>query len=228
MGFAGMDEAAAAPGLRTAVDFYTRKADQLRQRRRDLEVEMASVQAELDKTCTTCDQLAGALDEILAQTSQTSGSGQEQDPGEGETAESPAGEDCDPSVPAPAAAESESADGTAGGRQERRPGKPRASAAKKTASKAKSGEVMQAIEQLLATSGEPIHVTKITEALGRPTDGKAGTAAVETIRATCKRLVGHGRVAEVETAVFEIARSAAGGVADEPRPAGGAGLKGAA
>jgi hypothetical protein len=89
MGFAGMDEAAAAPGLRTAVDFYTRKADRLRQRRRDLEVEMASVQAELDKTCTTCDQLAGALDEILAQTSQTSGSGQEQDPGEGEAAKKP-------------------------------------------------------------------------------------------------------------------------------------------
>ncbi|MFJ2111349.1 MULTISPECIES: hypothetical protein [unclassified Streptomyces] len=223
MGFAGMDEAAAAPGLRTAVDFYTRKADRLRQRQRDLEDELASVQTELDKTCTTCDQLAGALDEILSQTSDT---GQEQDTGAGEAAESPAGEDGGPS--APAAAESESADGTAGGRQERRPGRPRASAAKKTVSKAKSGSVMQAIEQLLVTSGEPMHVTKITEALGRPTDGKAGTAAVETIRATCKRLVGHGRVAEVKTAVFAIARAAEARPADEPGPMGDAGLKGAA
>ncbi|MDQ0934816.1 hypothetical protein [Streptomyces turgidiscabies] len=225
MGFAGMDEAAAAPGLRTAVDFYTRKADRLRQRRRDLEVEMASVQAELDKTRTTCDQLAGALDEIL---SQTSGPGQEQDAGSGEAAESPADEDGDPSAPAAAEPESKSADGTAGGRQERAPGRPRASAAKKTAPKAKSGSVMQAIEQLLATSGEPMHVTKITEALGRPTDGKAGTAAVETIRATCKRLVGHGRVAEVKTAVFAIARLTEAGPADEPGPMGDAGLKGAA
>ncbi|WP_338897767.1 hypothetical protein WBG99_21015 [Streptomyces sp. TG1A-60] len=207
------------------MDFYTRKADRLERRRCDLEDELASVQAELDKACTTRDQLAGALDEIL---SQTSGPGPEQDPGAGEAAESPAGGDGDPSAPAEAESESGSADGTAGGRQERGPGRPRASAGKKTASKAKSGEVMQAIEQLLATSGEPMHVTKITKALGRPTDGKAGTAAVETIRATCKRLVGHGRVAEVKTAVFAIARSAAGGVADEPGPVGGAGLKGAA
>lgn len=225
MGFADMDEAAAAPGLRTAVDFYTRKADRLRQRRRDLEDELASVQAELDKTCTTCDQLAGALDEILAQ---PPGSGQEQDAGAGEATESPAGEDIDPSAPSAAEPESESADGTADGQQERGPGRLRASAAKKTASKAKSGSVMQAIEQLLATSGEPMHVTKITEALGRPTDGKAGTAAVETIRATCKRLVGHGRVSEVKTAVFAIARAAEARPADEPEPVGGTGLKGAA
>ncbi|MEH0419385.1 hypothetical protein [Streptomyces sp. B21-083] len=223
MGFTGMDEAAAAPGLRTAVDFYTRKADRLRQRRHDLEVELASVQAELDKTCTTCDQLAGALDEILAPPSRP---GQEQDADAQEAAESPTDEDSDPA--APASAESEPADGAAGGRQERGPGRPRASAAKKTASKAKSGSVMQAIEQLLATSGEPMHVTKITEALGRPTAGKAGTAAVETIRATCKRLVGHGRVSEVKTAVFAIARITETGPADEPGPMGDAGLKGAA
>lgn len=87
---------------------------------------------------------------------------------------------------------------------------------------------MLAIEQLLATSGKPMHVKDVTAALGRPTDGKEGTAAIETIRATCKRLVGHGRVTEVKTAVFAIARTTQAHPMDEAAPGGEAGLKGAA
>ncbi|MEV7979827.1 hypothetical protein [Streptomyces sp. NPDC086519] len=91
---------------------------------------------------------------------------------------------------------------------------------------ARSGEVMRAIEQLLATSGEPMHVKVLTAAPRRPTEGKAGTAAVETIRATRKRLVGHGRIAEVKTAVFAMARASGARAADESGDE--AGSKGAA
>jgi hypothetical protein len=50
-----------------------------------------------------------------------------------------------------------------------------------------------------------LRVKEITEALGRPVDGRRGTAAMETVRKTCKRQVMHGRAVETEPGVFAIA-----------------------
>lgn len=218
MDFAGTEETAAAPGVRTAVDFYTRKADGLQQRQRELEAELALVQTELAKARTTRDQLADALDEILAQAP----SAAEEQGTQAETA--PTGHTPPSDEPPAAASTAETADSPQGPRR----GPSRTARPRKQASAAKSGEVMLAIEQLLATSGKPMHVKDVTAALGRPTDGKEGTAAIETIRATCKRLVGHGRVTEVKTAVFAIARTTQAHPTDEAAPGGEAGLKGAA
>ncbi|MDI9886547.1 hypothetical protein QMZ92_19735 [Streptomyces sp. HNM0645] len=66
MDFAGTVETAAASGVRTAVDFYARKADRLQRCQRELGAELASLQDELLKARTAHDQLSAALDEILA------------------------------------------------------------------------------------------------------------------------------------------------------------------
>ncbi|MFD5477583.1 hypothetical protein [Streptomyces hawaiiensis] len=196
------------------MDFYIRKADRLQQRWRELEAELTAVQAELAKACTARDQLAEPLDEILAQ---APGIAEEQE------AESPAGSNSDESSKEEPPASARAGE-RASFRQEPGRGKAKTARPKQQASGAKSGEVMRAIEQLLATSGKPMHVKDLTAALGRPTEGRAGTAA-ETIRATCKRLAGHGRIAEVKTAVFAIARASGAGAADESGDE--AGLKGA-
>jgi hypothetical protein len=218
MGFAGTEEAAAASGLRTALHFYARKVDLLQQRQRDLEAELAAVQAELSQARTTRDQLTTDLDEILAQAPSAAG---QQEAGTGATTGGDTPSRDEPTGPAPMAP-------SAGSRQEPKQGKPRASQSAEKKASAKSGEVMRAIEQLLATAGKPMHVKDLTSALGRPTDGKEGTAAIETIRGTCKRLVGHGRIAEVETAVFAIVRAAEAGTVHEPGPVTEAEMKGAA
>lgn len=215
MDFADTDDAAAASGVRAAVNFYARKADRLQERQRELAAELAAVQDDLLKAQTTRDQLAGALDEILAQAPSAAE--------EHETASETAGSDTPPShddSPAPAAE-------TAASPQGRRQAGTKNARPKQRAG-AKSGEVMQAIEQLLATSGKQMHVRDLTAALGRPTEGKSGTAAVETIRATCKRLAGHGRIAEVKTAVFAIVRTPEAGQAARSGPGDETGLEGAA
>ncbi|MDK1348089.1 hypothetical protein QNO09_33375 [Streptomyces sp. 378] len=211
MDFAGTNEPTAASGLRAAVDFYVRKAELLQRRQRDLEEELVAVQAELNKACTTRDQLATDLDEILTQ---QPGVDEEQD-----ADPEAAGESDAPTSDEPPAAAAAPRPGTKRGTvKASQPGK-------KTS--AKSGEVMRAIEQVLATSGKPMHVRDLTAALSRPTEGKAGTAAVETIRATCKRLAGHGRISEVKTAVFAITRASETGQATQSGPGNEAGLKGA-
>ncbi|MDH6627913.1 hypothetical protein M2271_005742 [Streptomyces sp. LBL] len=215
MDFAETDEAAAASGVRAAVDFYARKANRLQERQRELAAELAAVQDDLLKTQTTRDQLAGALDEILAEAP----SAAEEPEAASETAGSDTVRSHDDS-PASAAETAASPQGRRqAGMKNARP---------KQRAGAKSGEVMQAIEQLLATSGKQMHVRDLTAALGRPTEGKAGTAAVETIRATCKRLAGHGRIAEVKTAVFAIVRTSEAGQAARSGSVDEIGLKGAA
>lgn len=64
MGSVGMDEAAAAPGLRTAVEFYTGKVGRLRQRQAELEAELCAVRSELAKVSATRDQLAEGCSQV--------------------------------------------------------------------------------------------------------------------------------------------------------------------
>uniref|UniRef100_A0AAU2VVB3 Uncharacterized protein n=1 Tax=Streptomyces sp. NBC_00008 TaxID=2903610 RepID=A0AAU2VVB3_9ACTN len=187
MGFAG--EEAAAPGLRVAVDFYSEKADQLSRREKELEEELDSVREERSRTLVTRDQLSVALAEISAQAGpQPAEPAGEENPAE---AESASGQGSKPSR-----AGAEETPPRPGRRSENASGPQRRSA---------SGELMRAIEQVLTTAGVPLHLKELTAALGRPTEGKPGTAALESVRSTCKRLVETGRLVQPETAVFAIA-----------------------
>lgn len=135
MGFTGTDETAAASGVRAAVDFYSRKGDRLKQRQRELEAELTAFQAELLKTRAARDQLADALDEMLAQ---VPGAAEEPE-SEPETAVTSDA----PSSAEPASAESTAK--TAEDRQGPKPGKPKSARTGEKPS-AKSGEVMRAID----------------------------------------------------------------------------------
>lgn len=73
-------------------------------------------------------------------------------------------------------------------------------------SRSPSGQVMQAVEQILVSAGRPMKARDITEALGRPTKGDEGRAPIETTRATCKRLVKNGRAVEHPIGVFAARR----------------------
>ncbi|MFJ5233166.1 hypothetical protein ACIQBJ_25135 [Kitasatospora sp. NPDC088391] len=174
------DGAAAAPGLRIAVDFYSAKAEQLRSQQADLEAKLAAVAAELSKACDTRDQLTEVLVELTRDVTGTPAAPEaDQVLGEHDAAVSSA-----QAVPAPPTPE----DGRAPGR-------------------AKSGEVMQAILQILVTSGRPMRVRDITGALGRPTNGPEGRAPMETTRSMCKRLVKNGKAVEGPAGVFAIAQT---------------------
>ncbi|MCX5211153.1 hypothetical protein OG689_41955 [Kitasatospora sp. NBC_00240] len=194
MGSVGADEAAAAPGLRTAVDFYTAKSERLRRRQADLEAELASLRVELVKADSARDQLAEALAEIAGR---DAGSAQDREPSA--TGSAKAAQD-DEAGPADRPGRQAGTDQVAARRKSPVPGDGQA------ASAVKSGEVMQAILQILATSGRPLGVRDITEALGRPVSGAEGRVVKETTRSTCKRLVKTGRVVEGPVGVFAIAR----------------------
>jgi hypothetical protein len=186
-----MDEAAAAPGLRTAVEFYTGKVDRLRQRQVDLEAELGAVRAELDKVSATRDQLAEDLEEILAET--PASPTDEATSAQGAT--STAGTDGAP--PRPEAKADNSGDHA----------QPRNPFPDGSSPRSGSGELMQAVVQILVTAGRPLPVRDITEALGRPVNGQEGRGPIETTRATCKRLVKNGRAVEDPVGVFAIART---------------------
>ncbi|QKV92951.1 hypothetical protein HUT19_15275 [Streptomyces sp. NA02950] len=189
-----MDEVDAAPGLRTAVGFYTGKVDRLRQRQADLEAELEAVRAELAKASSARDQLAEALEEILADAPA---------PQEEPAAASPPGPAPEPEdVPTPP--REDKATG-AGDRSEHKHQKP--SGKRATARSTASGELMQAVLQILVTAGRPLSAKDITEALGRPTTGQEGRAPIETTRRTCKRLVKNGRAVEDPVGVFAVARA---------------------
>ncbi|KOU52180.1 hypothetical protein ADK55_16975 [Streptomyces sp. WM4235] len=66
---------------------------------------------------------------------------------------------------------------------------------------------METVERILLTAGRPMPVRDITEALGRPTQGKEGRGPLATVRATCKRLVKNGRAVEQPVGMFAIARA---------------------
>jgi hypothetical protein len=188
----GTDEAAAAPGLRTAVEFYISKVDRLQQRRAALELELAALQDELRKASSARDQLSEALEEILAgapvspQGEPTLAQSSTDVPGEeiGSDA-SPASYPDDQRGPSPQARPSAAGSPTRSG----------------------SGELMQAVEQILVTAGRPLSVRDITEALGRPTKGKEGRGPLATIRATCKRLVKNHRAVEESVGMFAATKA---------------------
>ncbi|MFE7561904.1 hypothetical protein [Kitasatospora sp. NPDC057500] len=182
MGAVDGDEAVAAPGLRIAVDFYAAKAGELERRQAALEDELATLRAELARVSGARDQLAEVLAELEVDQPPQAPAELEPtaaaEPGPGAAEESSPVPPTEPALPRPAA-----------GRQG-----------------AQSGEVMQAVLQVLATAGRPMRVREITEAIGRPASGKEGRAPQETTRSTCKRLAQQGKAVEGPVGVFAIAR----------------------
>ncbi|MEU2390398.1 hypothetical protein [Streptomyces sp. NPDC007369] len=182
MGFADAEETVAAPGLRTAVEFYSGKVQRVLARIDVLEAELVVLRTDAERFTTARDQLSAALAEILADGPPPTG---EADGGsQGTSADPPSGEG--PPRRQPAAGRRRS------GSQPRR---------------SPSGELMETVERILLTSGRPMPVRDITEALGRPTQGKEGRGPLATVRATCKRLVKNGRAVEQPVGMFTIARA---------------------
>ncbi|KNB48984.1 hypothetical protein [Streptomyces caatingaensis] len=195
MGSVDTDEVAAVPGLRAAVGFYSGKVGRLLQRKSELEAELALVAAEVAKVSATRDQLREALEEILAD------------------APPPVNEETAPDGPAgDGSPQTESGPNTdpPPGQQDRAPAdddppppRTEVAAGQRTA----TGELMEAVERILVTAGRSMPVRDITEALGRPTRGKAGRGPLATVRGTCKRLVKNGRVVEEPVGMFAVARA---------------------
>lgn len=186
MGSGHVEGAEAAEGLRTAVGFYTTKAERLGARLAELKAKLEELQAELAKASTARDQLEEALREIT---------------GERASPEGEPGQVADSSEVAPAGDRTALKGGTGSSRRT----SPRQDVAS-AGSVEKNVELWREVLQVLATSGRPMRVKEIAAALGRPTKGKTGTSAVETVRSTCKRQVKHGRAVEGPAGVFEIAR----------------------
>ncbi|MFJ4715034.1 hypothetical protein [Streptomyces sp. NPDC088785] len=186
MDFTEAGEPDAAPGLRTAVGIYSGKTDRTLARISELEAELADLRVEAAKYASTRDQLSEALSELLAGRSAPSEGDQnpQQDAdAEDEDGDASAGDESEPSEP------SEETRAGQGG-----------------PSRSPSGQLMQAVEQILVGAGRPMKVKDITEALGRPTKGDEGRAPIETTRATCKRLVKNGRAVEKPVGTFAARR----------------------
>ncbi|WP_137988835.1 hypothetical protein [Streptomyces vilmorinianum] len=186
MDFTGAGEPDAAPGLRTAVGIYSGKTDRTLARISELEAELADLRVEAAKYASTRDQLSEALAELLAGRSAPSEddqSPQQEADAENEDGDASAGDEPEPSEPS----------------EETRAGQSRPS-------RSPSGQLMQAVEQILVGAGRPMKVKDITEALGRPTKGDEGRAPIETTRRTCKRLVKNGRAVEHPIGSFAARR----------------------
>ncbi|WP_030343917.1 hypothetical protein [Streptomyces californicus] len=186
MGFTGAGEPDAAPGLRTAVGIYSGKTDRALARISELEAELADLRVEAAKYASTRDQLSEALAELLAD--RLAPSADDQSPQRKAGAEY---EDSDAS-PSDESNASEPSEETRAGQS--------------GPSRSPSGQLMQAVEQILVSAGRPMKARDITEALGRPTKGDEGRAPIETTRATCKRLVKNGRAVEHPIGVFAARR----------------------
>lgn len=179
-----MGEPDPAPGLRTAVGYYSNKADQVLARISKLEAELALLRVEAAKYGSTRDQLSDALTELLGGSS------------------APSEDDQSPQADGDVEGYG---DASAGDEPEQHKPSAGAHAKQGVPSKPASGQLMQAIEQILVGTGRPMKAKDITEALGRPTKGDEGRAPIETTRATCKRLVKNGRAVEHPIGTF-IAR----------------------
>ncbi|WP_256106053.1 hypothetical protein [Streptomyces sp. ODS05-4] len=186
MDFTRAGEPDAAPGLRTAVGIFSGKTDRTLARISKLEAELADLRVEAAKYASTRDQLSEALAECLADHSAPSEddqSPQEEADAEGEDGDASAGDNSEPSEPS----------------EETRAGQ-------SGPSRSPSGQLMQAVEQILVGAGRPVKVKDITEALGRPVKGSEGRAPIETTRRTCKRLVKNGRAVEHPIGTFAARR----------------------
>lgn len=186
MGFTGAGEPDAAPGLRTAVGIYSGKTDRALARISELEAELADLRVEAAKYASTRDQLSEALAELLADRSAPSAD--DQSPQRKAGAEY---EDSDAS-PSDESNASEPSEETRAGQS--------------GPSRSPSGQLMQAVEQILVGAGRPMKVKDITEALGRPIKGDKGRSPIETTRRTCKRLVKNGRAVENPIGTFAARR----------------------
>ncbi|MGV9317941.1 hypothetical protein [Streptomyces sp. NPDC003660] len=186
MDFTGAGEPDAAPGLRTAVGVYSGKTERTLARISELEAELSGLRVEAAKYASTRDQLRAALAELLAGHSVPSAddqSPQQKADAEDEDGDASASGDSEPSEPS---------EGTRG--EQWGP------------SRSASGQLMQAVEQILVGAGRPMKVKDITEALGRPTKGDEGRGPIETTRATCKRLAKNGRAVEQPIGTFSARR----------------------
>ncbi|MFJ7910062.1 hypothetical protein [Kitasatospora sp. NPDC096204] len=188
------------------MEFYSAKTDRLRRRQVELEAELALVHAELERASGARDQLAEVLAEI---TDGTADSFLGPDPAEAAPAPTPEADESGSAWPPsrPAVASQQAASRTLSGPGGGRDG---------GTGRARSGERMQAILQILVTAARPMRVRDITEALGRPVSGHEGRAPIETTRSMCKRLVKNGRAVEGPAGVFAVAR------AEEPYAKGAA------
>ncbi|MFD6150979.1 hypothetical protein [Streptomyces sp. NPDC060243] len=186
MDFTGAGEPDAAPGLRTAVGIYSGKTDRTLARISELEAELADLRVEAAKYASTRDQLSEALAELLAGRSAPSEddqSSQQEADAEDEDGDASADDESEPSKP------------------------PEETRVRQTGpSRSPSGQLMQAVEQILVGAGRPMKVKDITEALGRPTKGDEGRAPIETTRRTCKRLVKNDRAVEHPIGTFAARR----------------------
>ncbi|MGW0667804.1 hypothetical protein [Streptomyces sp. NPDC002746] len=165
---------------------YSGKTDRTLARISELEAELADLRVEAAKYASTRDQLSEALAELLAGRSAPSEDGQSSQQ----------------------EADAEDEDGDASADDESEPSKPpEETRARQTGpSRSPSGQLMQAVEQILVGAGRPMKVKDITEALGRPTKGDEGRAPIETTRRTCKRLVKNDRAMEHPIGTFAARR----------------------
>lgn len=186
MDFTEASEPDAAPGLRTAVGIYSGKTDRTLARISELEAELADLRVEAAKYASTRDQLSEALSELLADRS------------------APSEEDQNPQQDADA--EDEDGDASAGDESEPSEPSEKTRAGQGKPSRSPSGQLMQAIEQILVGAGRPMNVKDITEALGRPIKGDEGRSSNETTRRACKRLVKNGRAVENPIGAFAARR----------------------
>ncbi|MFJ4741033.1 hypothetical protein [Streptomyces sp. NPDC088775] len=151
-----------------------------------VEAELAELRVDAAKYASTRDQLSEALAECLA----------------GRSAR-PEG---DQALQREADAEDGGGDASASGEPEPSEPSEETHAGQSGPSRSASGQLMQAVEQILVGAGRPMKARDITEALGRPTKGDEGRAPIETTRATCKRLVKNGRAVEHPIGTFAARR----------------------
>ncbi|MFF4158373.1 hypothetical protein [Streptomyces sp. NPDC001678] len=171
-----------------------------------LQDKLASVQAGLTKAQDARDQLADALEELLADVPSPTR----------RAAQAPEEPDSSPGretgLASRLAESGRSGTTTSGGRR----GSSREGAKQK---RTQTSGLMRAIVQVLVTAGRPMKPKEIAEALGRPTKGKEGDSARETIRGSCKRLVTAGQLVRVSAGEFVIRQAAH---SQEPLAEGGA------
>lgn len=156
-GLHGAGEPDAAPGLRTAVGIYSGKTDRTLERISELEAELAELRVEAAKYASTRDQLSEALAELLAGRSAPSEDDQnlrQEADAEDEDSDASPSDESEPSEPS----------------EETRAGQ-------SGPSRSPSGQLMQAVEQILVSAGRPMKARDITEALGRPSRRPARRAS---------------------------------------------------
>ncbi|MFI1259126.1 reverse transcriptase domain-containing protein [Streptomyces netropsis] len=169
---------AAADGLRTAVGFYSARTDRLRERQAELEAELEAVQADLSEARATRDHLTEALEELrrdIPPESENSTSG-------------PSGSELSSGTDSTSAERDEPSKSQRPGTASRSRDAGRSSSDGTARKRVERGELMRSILQVLVTAGRTMSAADIAEALGKPTKGKPGDAARESVRGACRRM----------------------------------------